>query len=428
MKRTHNAKKLVLIGFATAATLALAACSGGSPESSESPESGGSPEADGQKTTLTVWHYFSDEAQVKVMTDYEDLFESNNPDVDVQNVFVPYDQFTSKLIASATAESGPDVVVFNGGEASTLALAGTLAPLDDYWPSFADADQFPDSVIHSVDDSLYMVQGYVNLLGLWYNKDILDEIGVEPPTTIEELTEAMAVAKAAGYEGITLSGLPQGQGEWQAYPWLTSQGFDYENLDAVSLEKGYDLVKGWVDEGYLTKESTTWDQTVPFQRFAAGGVAFAENGNWQQGTAAATAKFNYGVTPMPIGASGKIYLGGEAEGIGAFSKNPDIAWKYLEETYFSYEGQIIALNVVGSIPSRADAGADDAVSSNELIAAFAYEVANNGGKYPPAVVKPEGVTNLQLVGGQIWSAVIAGQTSPKDAAAELIKKVQPYLR
>ncbi len=39
------------------------------------------------------------------------------------------------------------------------------------------------------------VQGFVNLIGLWYNKDILDELGIQPPTTFDELEADMAKAK-----------------------------------------------------------------------------------------------------------------------------------------------------------------------------------------------------------------------------------------
>ncbi len=261
MEHTFRKSRLRFLALLPASALLLAGCAA-------------TDGSDGSSNKLTVWHYFSEDTQVGVMTSYEELFEASHPEVDVENVYVPYDQFSSKLIAGAGSSTGPDVVVFNGGEASTLALAGTLAPMDEYWDDFADAAQFPEGVVHQVDGSVYMAQGYVNLLGLWYNQDILDEIGVKPPTTIDELNSAMAAAKAAGYEGITLSGMPQGQGEWQAYPWLSAGGFDWDNLDTAALTEGYELVKSWVDNGYLSAESATWDQTVPFQRFAAGGVAF----------------------------------------------------------------------------------------------------------------------------------------------------------
>lgn len=289
-----------------------------------------------------------------------------------------------------------------------------------YWDSFADAGQFPDSVVHRLDGEVYAAQGYVNLLGLWYNADILNEIGVEPPTTLDELNDAMDAAVAAGYAGITLSGLPNSQGEWQAYPWLTAFGFDYADPQVEPLVDAFTMVQGWTESGALTREAVTWDQTVPFQTFAAGGVAFAENGNWQQGTAASTAGFEYGVVPLPIGSSGQVYLGGEGQAIGAFSANPDLAWQYLEQTYFSYDGGVIAADLVGSIPSRLDAASDDVVTSNSLLDAFATSIANNGGNYPAPAVPAEAVADQQLEVGQIWSAVIGGQLSPEDAAQQMV--------
>jgi len=408
------------LGMAAAAlavgALALTACGSGAPENPSSSKE------------ITVWHYFSDPNQVKVMTDYAAMFEKNNPGMKVNNVYVPYDQMDSKLIASAGAKSGPDVVVYNGADASNLALAGTLAPLDDKWSSFADKGQFPDSVVHKVDGKTYGIQGYVNLLGLWYNKDILSALGVQPPKTVDELENAMAKAVSAGKQGITLSGLPQSQGEWQAYPWLSAAGFSYGSPNSSSLEKGLGMAQDWVKKGYLSKEAVTWDQTVPFQKFAAGDVAFAENGNWQMGTAKSSAKFSYGVVPLPVGGSGKVYLGGEAESIGTFSKNPDLAWKYLQETYFDKSGQLTATQDAGSIPARKDAAADPAVGGNEILKPFAESIASSGATYPDDAVPAKNVANVQLAVGQAWSAALGGQSSPSDAANSLSSKLNPLLQ
>jgi multiple sugar transport system substrate-binding protein len=382
----------------------------------------------GGDSTLTVWHYFSDANQVKLMDEYAAKFEGAHEGVDVENVFVPYDQLNSKLVSSAGAKTGPDVVVFNGADASTLALGGALAPLDEYWSDFADAAQFPDSVIHTLDGTTYAVQGYVNLLGLWYNADILKEIDVEAPSTLDELEAAMAKAKDAGYGGITLSGLPNSQGEWQGYPWLSADGYTYEAPDEAALTAGLSRVRGWVENGYLTQEAVTWDQTVPFQQFAAGKFAFAENGNWQQGTAATDADFEYGVVPLPLGDNGKVYLGGEGEGIGAFSKNKDLAWQYLSETYYDKEGQLLAPELVGSIPSRTDSAQDESVTSNELLKPFADSIAQYGANYPSAAIPADKVADTQLIMGQTWSAVLGGQQSPADGAASATKQLGDILK
>ncbi len=415
-RKSRSRLGLAAAALAAAAALVLSGCSG----TSSSSASGGS-------STLTVWHYFSDPNQVKVMTDLAGQFQKENPGVTVQNVYVPYDQLDQKLIASAGAKTGPDVVVFNGADTSNLALAGTLAPLDAQWSAFADKGQFPSSVVHKVNGKTYSVQGYVNLLGLWYNKDILDKLGITPPTTVDELTADLAKVKAAGQSGITLSALPNSQGEWQAYPWLTASGFDYTKPDHKSLANGLGTIADWTNKGYLSKEATTWDQTVPFQKFAAGGVAFAENGNWQLATAKSTAKFNFGVAPLPLGSNGKVYLGGEGEGIGAFSKNKDLAWKYLASTYYSSAGELIALKDSGTIPSRADTAKNAAVTGNPLIKPFADSIASMGANYPSDAVPAKNVANQQLAGGQAWSSVVSGASSPSAAASTYIQSLNQLL-
>lgn len=415
-------RRIPLIALAAATALGLAACSGGT-----SAGGGSSADTSSGGDTVTVWHYFSDPNQVALMDAYKDRFESEHDGATVENVYVPYDQLNSKLVSAAGAGTGPDVVVFNGAEASTLALADVLAPLDEQWADFADADQFPDSVIHQVDGTTYAVQGYVNLLGLWYNADILAEIGVEPPTTMDELESAMAAAKDAGYAGITLSGLPQSQGEWQAYPWITDAGFDYADPQADDLAAGLSRVGTWVDNGWLTQEAVTWDQTVPFQQFAAGKTAFAANGNWQLGTAESDATFEYGVTPLPLGDTGKVYLGGEGEGIGAHAKNPELAWDYLTSTYLDKDGQLLAPELVGSIPSRTDAAQDASVTDNALLEPFAATIADFGANYPDGVIPPESVADVQLTVGQAWSAVIGRQKSADDAATSAVDTLSGLL-
>lgn len=401
-----------------AATGALAACG--------SSGSGGGGGEDGSQggSTVTVWHYFAEDNQLELMDQYKEKFESENEGVTVENVFVPYDQINSKVVNAAGSQTGPDVVVFNGAEAAILALGGGLKAIDEEWAASEDADQFPDSVQHTIDGTLYAVQGYVNLLGLWCNMDKLNELGLEPPTTLDELEAAMAAAQEIDLAGITVSGLPQSQGEWQAYPWLSSQGFTYESPDEQALAEGFAMANGWVENGYLSKEATTWDQTVPFQQFLAGQSLFAANGNWQIALAESDATFEYAVVPLPVGETGQVYLGGEGQAVGAFSQNPELAWQYLTSTYYSAEGQLAAVESVGSIPAREDANQDPAVTDNALLTPFSETVAELGATYPSAAIPPEAVADVQTTVGQAWSAALGGQQDPQAAAQTVMQLLE----
>lgn len=411
--RQQSARIVVAVGTALAIGGSLAACSSGS----------GASDAD----TLTVWHYYTLDNQLAMLDGFTKTFKTSHPDVTVDDVYVPADQLNAKLVAAAGSESGPDVVIMGGESGTTLAAADALAPLSEYWDAFEDAAQFPETATTLYNDEIYAVQGYVNLLGLYYNADLLAEIGAEPPTTIDELESTMVEAVAAGHTGITLAGQPNLQGAFQAYPWLTSAGFSYDDPSVDALGDAYTTARKWVQEGYLSPEVATWDQNIPFSTFLAGGVAFAENGNWQLSNAAETATFEYGVIPIPVADGGGTYLGGEAQAIGNFSDKKDVAWEYLAETFLSKEGQLEALNAVGSIPTRTDAAADPAIAADPYLSEFADAVATQGARFPDAALPPENVDAIFDLNGQAWSAALSGTQSPEDAATDFVSKLEPLL-
>ena len=420
MNIKHRALGVSAVGVLT--VVLLAGCGSGS--------SAGSGPGDGSQAanTVTVWHYFSADKQVEVLNNFKEKFEAENKGVTVKDVFVAQDQFANKVINAASSQNGPDIVLYNGGEFAAFAVAGAIKPIDDEWASFQDADQFPDAAIHRIDDKVYTVQGYTNLLGLWCNSDKLDELGLKAPTTLEELETAMAAAKKVGLNGLTLAGLVTAPGEWQAYPWLSSQGFDYESPDEAALAKGFAMVRSWVEKGYVSKEVTTWDQNVPFSEFLAGKSLCAANGNWQITNAEANADFAYTVVPLPIGDSGKVYLGGESPMIGAFSKNPKLAWKYLESTFYSVEGQLSAAKTSGYIPTRADAAQEPAIADDELLAPFLSTVKERGASYPSSALPADSVFDVQTTVGEAWNAALGGQQSPQQAAKSVMSLLDSLSR
>lgn len=145
MTGTHPMKRRAFLAGTTglAAAGALAACGSSGGAGDENGSQGGD--------TLTVWHYFSEDNQVGLMDKYKEMFEAANEGKTVENVFVPYDQLNSKVVNAAGSQTGPDVVVFNGAEASVLALSGALKAIDEEWGAYADAAQFPDSVQHMIE-------------------------------------------------------------------------------------------------------------------------------------------------------------------------------------------------------------------------------------------------------------------------------------
>jgi multiple sugar transport system substrate-binding protein len=376
--------------------------------------SGDGGNADG-KTELTFWSYYSGTqkdwlaAQVK-------QFEADNPDVTVKIVETVGDQQDQKLLASVATKTTPDLFINNiVVDYPTLNAGGVFADLTDYWNGYADKDQFPESAGWSTDGKVYNLLPFTNLLGFYYNKDILDSVGIsEPPTTLDELQADLATVTADGtHKGIALSGAPSVEGAWLFAPQLLGEGIDYCNFEGPKVTQAFDRVEDWAKAGYTPQATATWDQTDAWQQFMTGDYAFAFNGNWNLGNVK-EAGFAYGTGqfPAPDGGTSVVYPGGEGFGIGATSEHKDLAWKFIEQAVLSQQAGESLFEAAGSIPVRADVAESDAIAQDEFVTPF-VEAAQTAASWPDNT----NTAAMQKALGTAVSSVISGQTDGAQGAA-----------
>src|SRR3989440_12898636 len=150
---------------------------------------------------------------------------------------------TGKVIGSAASRSGPDAFE-QSGDLDQLVPAGVVADLTSYWDGWADRSKFPAGAVGRRNGKVYSVKPYSNLIGLWYNADILDKLSITPPVTFDELGAALAKVKQAGYVGLAIAGDANLDAEWQARPFYSGFGFDYLHPDVAPLQETFELFTG----------------------------------------------------------------------------------------------------------------------------------------------------------------------------------------
>jgi multiple sugar transport system substrate-binding protein len=377
--------------------------------------------------SITVWTYFNPTgangqiSQAKLLKEWTALFVKSSPGSTVNYVYVPFDQLDGKLIAAATAHTGPDAIILNGGSTVADALAGAVADSTAFFQKTGLLKAYPAGVIHSVNGKAYSIQPYTNLLGMMYNANILNKLHLTVPKTYGQMMADMKVAKAAGYWGMVIPGSPDGEGEFSSHPWLTNAGVTLGDPTMASLVAGLTYPATWVADGYISKEDSTLNNDTAYQAWLQGKTLFSQSGNWNTGEAATQAKFKWGTFPIPVGPQGKIYLGGEALAVGAFTTKPSLAQAYVAAA-LSKQGSLDTLGV-GSIPSRFDLATNPLIAANPVLKPYASEVAHNGGNYPDPTIKPADVSEEYTDVGQAWSSVVAGG-SPEKAAATLLPQLK----
>lgn len=408
--RTQRRTRRLVIAVVAALALATSGCA---------IQSGGNS---GGGKTLTFWNYYQG-TQLDWLKAQAATFEKKNPGVNIDLVQTVGSQHDQKLLAGMSTGSTPDLFINNiVVDFPTLVSAGVLLDLTKYWKTSPVRTQFPENAAWTSKGRVYNLMSYTNLLGMYYNKDILDEYGIQPPTTLDELTAAMKKVQAGGkYQGVALSGAPTVEGAWLFAPQFLGQGVDYCNLsdEKSNVQTAFDRVADWRKSDLIPKAAATWDQNASWQQFMTGKYAFGINGNWQLGNVK-KASFAYGTVqfPAPEGGKSQVFPGGEGFGIGSKSKNPTLAWKFLEQMIMSKQGGESVFRYAGSIPLNSEASSSKAITDDRYVGPF-VTAAQDTANWP----KNPQTAAMQTALGKSISSVISGQTSADAAASGALASI-----
>lgn len=350
-------KQLAAIMAATMMMGTLAACGGGASTATSAADStttsAASAESSGEKTKITFWYSHSgDEAAA-----FEAAIASYNASqdkVEVEGLSVTDKQ---KIIVALSGSEAPDVIEVSNQDIINYANNGLIETLNDK----ADADGYDVAGTYSaqaltantLNDDLYGMPLAAMIIEMFYNKDILAEIGYDaPPTTMEELYEMAVKATELDADGnITRLGYPlfplasarqEGiyafGGRWWAEDGTTLTPDDPGILDSLHMNVEYRSLYGIdkVNEFVATANTNRYTEN---DMFFAGKQLFRFDGTWLDAMIKANnADLNYGVALIPGTEAhpedqGSSRYETNSLAIPVTCQNEDAAWDFIK--YFT---------------------------------------------------------------------------------------------
>ena len=288
---------------AAALLLALAACGGGGEGSTGSSDS---------VKSLRVLDYYTNEPDNSIYTKVlNGCGEANG--VTIRREAVPGDTLIQKVLQQSSSKTLPDVLMLDNPDLQQIAATGALAPLDEFGLS---ADGYVKGVVDasSYRGELYGLQPVTNTVGLFYNKDILDQARVKPPTTWDELRTAAGQLTSGKHYGIAFAAPANYEGTWQFLPFMWSNGGNEKNIATPQTAAALQLLVDLVTDGSASKSVLNWTQADVNDQFKAGNAAMMINGPWQFPVLNEDTSLHYDVVPIPApraGATVIVPLGGE---------------------------------------------------------------------------------------------------------------------
>ncbi|WP_409493722.1 ABC transporter substrate-binding protein [Amycolatopsis sp. cmx-11-12] len=329
--------------LAMAGTAALSACGSNTVHSGKpapsTAYSAGVTRPKPKPVDLAQWYHPYPEAGVQeAVTRYAAAYQKSK--VAVQ--WNP-DDYETKLAAALQAGPVPDV--FEGQVTLDRVRQNLLVPLDDViGPVRGDFNQ---SVLaaQTVDGKTYGIPQALDTQVLFYRKSFLQEAGVQPPQTLDELVDAARKLSKDGVKGL-FAGNDAGAAAL-AGPLLWAAGLDYVK-DGKSV--GFDDPRAAtvfaklrdLNGSLLLGASTDWADPIPF---IDGLTAMQWTWLWNLPKIQDTMKDDFGVLAFPrLDAAGapSVPVSGMSAMVHSKSLNPNAAkdfvkWLWLERTDFQQE-------------------------------------------------------------------------------------------
>jgi raffinose/stachyose/melibiose transport system substrate-binding protein len=213
-------KLFTLISLMLIATFILTACAAPVVEE-EVAEPPAVEEEEEEQVIVEWWHITTADEQKAVWQKLADEYMADHPNVKIEITVLENEAFKTKLTTVMQSGTPPDIFQsWGGGTMNEYAKAGLLkditADLDADGGAWRDTFAPGALGVFSYEGKNFGVPWDMGMVGMWYNKDLFAEAGIEaPPTTWEAFLEDVQTLKDAGITPIAV-----GAGDkWPAAFW-----------------------------------------------------------------------------------------------------------------------------------------------------------------------------------------------------------------
>ena len=409
---------------AAAALLLVSACGGDADDS-------GNKADDDKPVTITVvsWAESAPESRDqyrKVVA----AFEEKYPNITVKSVPQPVDQIVNQVAQMAAGGNPPDVMQSQTIFTPTLQGLGLLEPLDEHAEDVVDKIQEAPLDLARVDDELYAIPWYSSPLGFYYNKPLMERVGLDPeapPATVDEMTEQIVQARAEDSSIIGLNVDTTQRSIGLDYNWGLMRAFGAEpikdgkaNADTPEMREYI----AWLQMMIKDKHTVPGKKFGEFREQAANNTQlFMYDGTYFKGIIQGidpnitdeVFEQTWGVTTLPGSADGEHFATSSDHHLAMLraSKNKEAAWKFIE--FAATDPTAIKEYVIpqGGLPVVKDVSAFPEVNT-PILQTFVNDIT-------PTLVKPPWGKEYDKASEVVMSNLqrAFGNDSPDDIAATI---------
>ena len=377
-----------------------------------------------EEVTITFWHTYSENSSENDMlvNILIPIFEEQHPNITVETLIVPWEDFRSKIYTSIAGGVAPDLARVDIIWVPEFAEMGALVALDE---SMSDFSSFSEQVFPGpLSTNAWMGHYYglpldTNTKAWFYNKAMYDAAGIVPPTTFDEMLTQCEAIKAVYPDGYYFA--TDGTFSWVTLPWIWSFGGSitdeeittatgylnspetvaayeyllqlYNNgcIAPVIMGNGIDVFTGYAQDSYASIDNGPWTFPIIESQFPDKEIS---------------------VSAFPAGAGGSInVVGGEDVVLFEQSENKEAAQEFMR--FLLSEEYQLKMAEVGQIPVLKDIVNSEYFQNHPYYSVFLEQLATSKSRtaHPKWELMDEIITNA----GQF---ILRGEKTVQEALDE----------
>jgi raffinose/stachyose/melibiose transport system substrate-binding protein len=407
-----------------------------------SPETQAPPEQEPELTeepvvaesiTLDVWFISQSPEGSEIIKSIGEKFSDKYPNVTVKFSFYTFEDMNRSLRLALDGGIGPDVANATSGLAGTdaYARAGHLVDLTEMaeergWVDHFGQDLLSFANLFAPEQRTYGIPTGSSTVGVYYNTEIFDQLGLEEPNTFEEFENILKTLKENGITPIAVGALDQ----WPlSHVWeqLTHVNVPIEEitlaftLDPAANYERQEYIEAtmklqeWAEKGYFQDNFLATNFADGNSLFITGETAMNIGGTWVMHDFTTQPEFEVRFFPMPrMNPDLDWHAGGQAPEnnwiIPKYAKNMDMAINFLDYIFSEEVAQMMWAN--GELLNFKF---DTLPEPTTILQGEIYDsMQMTGPGYYPMVTG-----ELLQAEGTLLQQVVAGDITPQDAMAEL---------
>jgi raffinose/stachyose/melibiose transport system substrate-binding protein len=353
-----------------ALALGLTACTGTTGAGDGTTDETGGADGDGNGTVTIRYlvESLEDAAAEDRLRARLDEFETENPGIVVDLQTLPFDTMRTILQTQLRSGDAPDVFNWGSGPSfgGALADSGLLYDLTDAYDERGwEVYDFAKERVTTEDGMVYGVPGEMETLGIFYNRDLFAELGLEEPGDLADLEDIAQTVADAGYIPFALSDQEGWQGGHQLSMALSSAVGSDGMAELIEGERPWTspevvdsiaLWDEWDEAGYLTPFPTSVAYDSGNALFFSGEAAMIPMGSWLVDGITANSEFEAGYFPFPAPDGEGIFAAGLGSGpmVTAETEHPEEALTLVDFLVSPEQGRWMVENLDVIPPFPAD--------------------------------------------------------------------------